>query len=683
METIMRWLLILLIPSLLAPAGVYAQEYQFTREWDSVQVQIGEYTLPAGWTGGYLRSSPELADWDGDGVLDLLMGSSEKTLHCYMNQGTSIVPHFVFNSGQFQGIEIPGLYGFLNPAVCDVDNDADLDLFTGDGGAVIRFFRNSGSATQPQLVLAVDTLRDENGTWIWGEHPVWVDIDDDGDFDFFCGRYTGTIRYYDNIGSPQQYLLHLVTEQFAGVNLGYQNHADPDFCDIDADGDQDLFVGDKYGKIRYWRNDGTPQQANFVWVTNQWMGIDVGDYAAPEFADMDSDGDYDLWVGRDAYNTPPNDPGDVYYYENTGNATNPQLTLVRTSNLTLDAGLGNLPHLSFFSADSSLDLLFSNAHKLYYYQNIGTPTQPVFQMFSENLLDFPPYSVDLYDLDADGDLDLICANGTLFNPEVLFYKNVGTVQNPHFRYDFAITNLNYDAIWPVSLADVDDDGDGDMVFGTWGSGMAFYQNQGTPQSPNFVFQINNWQNFPSQLSPFFVDMERDGDFDLLAGFSTTGVVELWENIGNPQVPQFVLADSNLCGNIAAPGPTGADIDDDGDIDLLVGSYDGGIYFFRNTTGEQPVSPYTRPYLQRVMDLSLSPQPGNPTTAISFQLPFAQEVDLAVYNLLGARVATIASGKMNAGSYSLPWESSGYASGIYFVRLTTPTATLTRKLTVMK
>jgi hypothetical protein len=84
-----------------------------------------------------------------------------------------------------------------------------------------------------------------------------------------------------------------------------------------------------------------------------------------------------------------------------------------------------------------------------------------------------------------------------------------------------------------------------------------------------------------------------------------------------------------------------------------------------------------------MDLSLSPQPGNPTTSISFQLPYAQDVDLAVYNLLGARVATLASGKMQAGSYTLPWDSRGKASGMYLVRLQTAYVTTTKKLMVVK
>ncbi|RJP79243.1 MAG: T9SS C-terminal target domain-containing protein [Candidatus Zixiibacteriota bacterium] len=129
-------------------------------------------------------------------------------------------------------------------------------------------------------------------------------------------------------------------------------------------------------------------------------------------------------------------------------------------------------------------------------------------------------------------------------------------------------------------------------------------------------------------------------------------------------------------------PWFCDIDSDGHTDLFVGDWNGGLLFFHGTDTAS-VSPYTKPRPQRVMDLSLSPQPGNPTTAISFTLPYAQEVDLAVYNLLGARVATISSGRMNAGSYSLPWASDGYASGIYFVRLATPTETLTRKLIILQ
>jgi len=672
----MRWLALMLFPAL-----VWAQEFEFTQEWDSIQVEIDGYVLPAPWTGGYGNTRPAGGDLDADGDVDLFVGHGGGSIVYYQNLGTPVLAAFGLSDPQWQGLTVQSM---ATPTFCDMDADGDSDLVIECGEVPTYLYENIGGPGSPLFNLISDTLRDGTGTPIDGTYGDWVDIDADGDLDFFTGTwYSGYIRYYRNDSTGWNYSLTLANPNLLGVGLGYRTILR--FCDIDADDDQDLFIGDYYGQVHFYRNDGTPQNYSFTPVSSQWLGIDVGDNASPEFADMDADGDFDLWVGREAYDIGAgNTPGDVFYYENTGTPQLAQFQLIRTSNLTLDAGLSNRPQLVHFSSDSTFDLLFSNVDYLSYYRNIGTSQQPYYTMVSENLLPSgPSYTIELYDLNADGLLDLICANPILFNPEILFYVNDGTPQDPDFRYAFSFSNLPYTQIYGISLADLDGDGDGDMVFGTWGSGLVYYQNQGTPQSPNLVFETNHWQNIPSERMPCLVDMEGDGDYDLLAGFVTTGVVELWENVGTPQNPQVVLADSDLCGTVVLPEPTGADVDNDGDIDLLVGTYDGGIYFFRNTTGDTAYSPYTKPRPQRVMDLSLSPQPGNPTTSIFFQLPYAQEVDLAVYNLLGARVATITSGRMNAGSYSLPWESSGYASGINFVRLATSTETLTRKLTVMK
>ncbi|RJP74171.1 MAG: T9SS C-terminal target domain-containing protein [Candidatus Zixiibacteriota bacterium] len=680
MEPIMRWLLILLIPSLLVPAGAHAQDYQFTREWDSVQVEIDGYTLPAAWTGGYSRSVPDACDIDGDGDLELFLGTWNGQFPYYQNIGTSHDPAFHLQAQTFQNIETFDQATF--PEFWDMDADGDYDLFLYCFG--LRVYENTGNSTAPNFVWVDSALHDIQGNPIYGFDPTLCDTDADGDQDLFIGTFTsGQLKYYQNVGDSSQYAYSLASSSYFGISTG--QWCTPEFCDIDADGDYDLFIGDYYGRLRHWRNDGTSQQASFSWVTNQWQGIDVGDCAAPEFADLDSDGDFDLWVGREAYQTgSDNDLGDVFYYQNLGSPPAPQMQLVRVNSLTFDEGAYSKPILVDDDGDQRLDLWVSNGQELRVYRNTGTIAAPAFSLaYPDMLPGVAAHAVDLYDLDADGDKDLVRANGQLFNGEITFYRNVGTPQNPSFISMFMI-QTPYDALGTVTLADMDGDGDGDMLLGAWGQGLVYYQNQGTPQQPSFVLLSENWQGISGGRNPRFCDFDLDGDVDLLTGVNTWGHVELWDNVGTPQSPQMVRTDSNLCDLvIGSPKPTGGDVDADGDVDLWVGCSEGGIYFFRNTTDTVSVSPYTRPHLQRVMDLSLSPQPGNPTTAISFQLPYSQEVDLAVYNLLGARVATLASGRMNAGSYSLPWESSGYASGIYFVRLATETGTLTRKLVTIQ
>ncbi|RJP74539.1 MAG: T9SS C-terminal target domain-containing protein [Candidatus Zixiibacteriota bacterium] len=82
-------------------------------------------------------------------------------------------------------------------------------------------------------------------------------------------------------------------------------------------------------------------------------------------------------------------------------------------------------------------------------------------------------------------------------------------------------------------------------------------------------------------------------------------------------------------------------------------------------------------------LELGQNPVNPTARIYLTLPRAQDVTLAVYNLAGQRVATLLDGPQAEGRTALTWDASGVASGMYLVRLDTPTDHQVRKLAVVK
>ena len=100
------------------------------------------------------------------------------------------------------------------------------------------------------------------------------------------------------------------------------------FVDIDHDGDNDLFVGKADGRIAFFLNQGSIADPFFRLMTENFVVIhegideksnathtqtilDVGNNAAPEFVDIDSDGDFDLFVGSE--------DGHIFHYENRGN----------------------------------------------------------------------------------------------------------------------------------------------------------------------------------------------------------------------------------------------------------------------------------------------------------------------------------------------------------------------------
>jgi hypothetical protein len=78
-----------------------------------------------------------------------------------------------------------------------------------------------------------------------------------------------------------------------------------------------------------------------------------------------------------------------------------------------------------------------------------------------------------------------------------------------------------------------------------------------------------------------------------------------------------------------------------------------------------------------------PNPFNPSTEISFTLAKQEDVNLVVYNIIGQRVALLASGQMNAGSYLVKFNASNLAAGVYLYRLEAGNFVSTKKMILLK
>jgi hypothetical protein len=79
-----------------------------------------------------------------------------------------------------------------------------------------------------------------------------------------------------------------------------------------------------------------------------------------------------------------------------------------------------------------------------------------------------------------------------------------------------------------------------------------------------------------------------------------------------------------------------------------------------------------------------PNPFNPLTTIEYRLPQSSRVDLSIYNVIGQKVATLVSARQKEGYYKIAWDATGFASGVYFYKLTTDKNFVqTRKMVVLK
>jgi len=672
---------------LMFPALLCAQEFEFQLETNTIPVEMEGWNTFAPWAGGESESSPGLCDIDADGDLDFLVGEYFGYVRFFENEGSVSTPAFSFVTDHFDSIYLEE--SRANPCFRDLDDDGDLDLLVGDIDSNVRYYRNIGTAQTPSYLLEDSSLVPVP-PWCLG--PELVDIDSDGDYDLFGGNY-GQISFFCNNGSPEDFNFDLVTGEFEVIDVG--DRALPDFVDIDADGDYDLFIGERYGQIWFYRNDGDSVNYDFIYVTDHFAGIDVGDFSSPEFADIDGDGDYDLFVGREP--SSGSLMGDIFFYENTGSATNPQFDLVTKNYLTTDLGPYALnPQIVDLNDDQAPDLVVGATNELDYFVNVGDSANPSYSFVEEGFqgINMPVIKPFFVDIDADGDLDMFAGEGVIPGPPtVALYLNNGTPQSPQlelYNPDF-ITNPDFWVNTNPGGADIDADGDYDLFISDGHGHFYFYQNDGTPQWPNFILITSQWQGIQFYYPNYgwrgfnFGDLDGDGDLDLLMENSVYSNLRFYRNVGTPQSPSMVMETDSLLTDhwIYSPCSYLVDIDLDSDLDLFIGDGDGGLMFFRNVTGEPPAVPPVMLHPQAGLELSLGPNPANPVTWISFTLPYPQEATLAIYNILGAKITTLSSGLQPAGSHTFLWNASQNASGVYIVRLETAKYTSSQRMIVVK
>ena len=215
------------------------------------------------------------------------------------------------------------------------------------------------------------------------------------------------------------------------------------------------------------------------------------------------------------------------------------------------------------------------------------------------------------DLDSDGDYDLVLGS---IDDKADYFKNV-TVQPPSsFSKDTSMLYSIYaggiqftNADYP-SLNDLDNDNDLDLVIGGY-NGLLYYQNVGDSlhavwQKVDSIFTNSVNPQIGSDARQAFADLDKDGDLDLLVGIGesllggpTPGLTFGFRNTGSPINPIFVR-DDNLVAGIPDVGlnsyPAMADLDNDNDYDLLIGRDLNTLVYYKNTG--TPISPiWTREF----------------------------------------------------------------------------------------
>jgi Ca2+-binding RTX toxin-like protein len=677
-------------------------------------------------------SAPAFLDLDGDGDMDLVSGSIYGTFLTWRNIGTSEAPAFTMVGGAanpFDGIRSAGR---SMPAFLDLDGDGDLDLVSGEEGGGLVAWRNTGGPGRSFTALT-GTDNPFAGIDIGTRSsPAFLDLDGDGDLDLLVGAFDGSFYTWRNTGSdaaPAFTALTGADNPFDGMNAGILGTPAP--FDVDGDGDLDLVAGERFGGLIAWRNPPLPAITVTVTAENDAPVITsadtamVGENALGEIyraTANDPDGPEGLiWSlgGADAalfeideltgevnfrdapdFETPADAGGDNVYditlSLNDGTVTITQDVAITVRDVAERAGLegfgpmaafeenaanaapqlldaevsftaggplaggrlvvsgllaedrvsilaeGNGPgeigiagnDVSYgglligttaggmggdftvtFNAAATPEAVQALIQRLAYGNASDTPTAtrhltidvvdgdglglaPSVLALGDAVnpfagLDVGAYSAPAFvDLDGDGDLDLVSGES---DGGLLAWRNIGSAAAPAFEEltgtenPFAGINVGYYSA--PSFADLDGDGDLDLVVGELDGAIYAWRNTGSSAAPVFEELIGAADPFAgidvgSYSTPVLADLDGDGDLDLVVGGSG-GALYAWRNAGDSATPVFeelIGAADPFAGIDVGTYSTPAliDLDGDGDLDLLASAWDGTVHAWRNT-----------------------------------------------------------------------------------------------------
>ncbi len=534
------------------------------------------------------------SDIDSDGDMDVLSASIlDDKVAWYQNDGRG---RFIEKTITTNTDRVWAVYA------SDLDRDGDVDILSAStNDNKIAWFENEGNETFTERVISTEALK--------ARFVYAADLDGDGHQDVIsASEEDNKVAWYQNNGDGTFSKELIISTNALGARYV---HA----ADLDGDGDLDVVVAPRLGRQFLWyQNDGQggfTEQAPISTNTESPTSI----YAS----DLDNDGDLDLIASSQGDNQ-------ILWYENTlppplqltdiqpspnasrvartasirlsfevdmlERSVNAQSILIYSENRGIISGsfdtegkvITFTPEKPFEAGEliqvqisPELRAIAGNAFVNGYFFSFRTAvekseeTPPLFQ---ENIIStnaMAAFSVHTSDLDGDGDQDVISAS--FDDDKIAWYEQV---ENQEF-IERVISN-EADGALNIYPTDLDSDGDVDILAAasfSENNQLAWYENDG---EKGFTRQI-----IPSSARGAFnvhaADLDGDGDQDILLASYRDARITWYENDGREIFTENLISDQVQ----GARAVYTADVDSDGDLDVLSASReDNRIVWFENT-----------------------------------------------------------------------------------------------------
>ena len=249
-------------------------------------------------------SIPEFADINGDGKQDLVVGKYDGTLDYFLNESTENAITFTKKTSSENPFNSFDVGSNSTPEFADINGDGKLDLVVGEQDGNLNYFLNE--STENTISFTAKTAASDNpfNNFDAGDKsvPELFDISGDGKLDLIVGETYGAFKYYlnESVGSTISFTEKTNNENpLNGLDAG--DYSNPVFIDVNGDGKMDLVSGQYYSPLRYYLNESSGNTITFTNKTgddNPFSKINyVGTDFAPAFTDINGDGKVELLVG--------------------------------------------------------------------------------------------------------------------------------------------------------------------------------------------------------------------------------------------------------------------------------------------------------------------------------------------------------------------------------------------------
>ncbi|MEM7160815.1 MAG: FG-GAP-like repeat-containing protein [Bacteroidota bacterium] len=482
--------------------------------------------------------------------------------------------------------------------VVDIDDDGDQDVFcTSIGDGKVSFFENVGNGQFAEMQIISYAARSSSQLY-------FEDLNADGKIDLIStSSDLDGVFWMENLGGgefgPEQ-----VIESF------YSSISSIKIQDIDSDDDLDLMVFSVFSSsssLETFINNGTGSFSLLEQFTDFEEHI-----ALVESADLNGDGHADLFLN--------NTLEDIFIFlPNNGNGTFGQRDTTQT-----DFSLGHTIELFDMDNDGDLDIFtgqFVNPGTLLWYENDGLgsfsipiPIQEGFNNIkdiepgdfdNDGDIDFVILATDIKylenlgsgsyaplsfideeliglekissgDITGNGNLDIVVASHGLGWEDFLTrFENSG---DANFGSAIHFNPQDPDGVHASDTGDIDGDGDIDFVCATLHNDLViWYENNGSAAfSEGHITSVEENQGYRHiELA----DLDGDGDLDIITGSSSDNHVAWQENDGNGNFSsmQTLTDDADYPYNFVVN-----DLDGDGDMDICIAAFDDGeVLWFKN------------------------------------------------------------------------------------------------------